>query len=130
MDKNAVSGNVGYLYVLLIDPTTYDTIQEARTTVDSGYTYTFNNVPKGSYIIAAGSDSNNDGYICDLGESCGGYLTLEKPTVLNINAGRGQLNFDIGFSMNFLSSSSAQEPSGTTYPRGFARIVTTHRIAQ
>ncbi|MEN9460266.1 MAG: hypothetical protein RIS84_286 [Pseudomonadota bacterium] len=129
MDKN-VSSNAGYLYILLIDPNTYETLQEARSTADNLYNFSFSNVPSGTYIIAAGSDSNNDGYICDVGESCGGYLTLASPTPITVDSSRAQLNFDVGFHINFLESASVSTKHVVTPPRGFSRLVTTRRLAQ
>jgi len=129
LDKS-VTSNAGYLYVLLIDPNTYETLQEARTTVDNLYNFSFNNIPSGTYIIAAGSDSNNDGYICDVGESCGGYLTLASPTPITVDSSRGLLNFDVGFHINFLESASVSTKHVVTPPHGFSRLVTKHRVAQ
>ncbi len=129
LDKS-VTSNAGYLYVLLIDPNTYETLQEARTTVDNLYNFSFSNVSSGTYVIAAGSDSNNDGYICDVGESCGAYLTLASPTPISVNSSRAQINFDVGFHINFLESASVSTKPVATPPRGFSRLVTTHRVAQ
>ena len=49
------------------------------------YSFRFSRIPQGTYKIISGSDSNNDFIICDLGESCGAYLTLSAPRELAIN---------------------------------------------
>ncbi len=61
--------------------------------VDGEYDYTFNNVGAGQYWIYAGSDSDNDALICDPGEACGAFRTLDAPEVLNINSRPRQSGF-------------------------------------
>jgi serine protease len=125
-----VTGDAGYHYILLIDPDTLETIQEIDASPTKGvYYYQFNNVPNGTYIIAAGSDFNNDGYICDVGEACGSYLTLDNPTSINVNSqNHGELNFTTGFNVSFMPKAA----SATTVPvpsRGFARLKHGHELA-
>ena len=70
------------MYVLLLDPDTQDTIDQAIP-VRSGneLLYTFSGVPTGDYIVIAGSDIDVDGFICQSAESCGAYpsLALREP---------------------------------------------------
>jgi len=128
--NQSVVVHAGNLYVLLIDYETNETVQEAYATSDNQYNFSFSNVPSGTYLIAAGSDANNDGYICDVGESCGGYLTLDSPTPITVNSSRGEINFDVGFHINFLESASVSTKHQLAPTRGYSRLVTTHRVAQ
>jgi serine protease len=128
--NQSVVVHAGNLYVLLIDYETNETVQEAYATSDNQYNFSFSNVPSGTYLIAAGSDANNDGYICDVGESCGGYLTLDSPTPITVNSSRGEINFDVGFHINFLESASVSTKHLLAPTRGYSRLVTTHRVAQ
>ncbi|EIJ41592.1 subtilisin-like serine protease [Beggiatoa alba B18LD] len=96
------SGNAGHHYVLLINPDTLTTVKEDRVTASNGvYSYRFTGVQAGTYIVIAGTDSDNDGYICESGEACGGYLTRTNPTELNITGNRSQLNFSTGFNVQY-----------------------------
>ena len=41
------------------------------------YSWALNDLPPGSYRIVAGSDMDDDNFLCDAGESCGAYRTLD-----------------------------------------------------
>ena len=126
-DPNA-TGNAGFHYVLLIDPQTSETIQEITTSAIQGiYSYQFDQVPQGTYLIIAGTDFNNDGLICDIGEACGAFLTASRPTSLEVNANRSEINFNTGFNVNFFSS-QLTSTSKTALPIGFSRLRQTHQI--
>jgi serine protease len=100
------SANAGLQYVLLIDVVTDLVVNSAMVSaVDGEYDYTFNAVGAGQYWIYAGSDSDNDALICDPGEACGSFRTLDAPEVVTINADRGNLDFISGFPVNLFNSS-------------------------
>jgi serine protease len=100
--QNLATGDVGPQYVLLVEPATLQTKGQAvAVRLDDGrYSYRFENIPAGTYQIFAGSDLNNDGFICDSGESCGAYLTLDKPIQVQVNGNRSDLDFASGFTAN------------------------------
>ena len=104
------SANAGLQYVLLIDVVS-DLVANSAvvSAVDGEYTYTFNNVGAGQYWIYAGSDSDNDALICDPGEACGAFRTLDAPEVLNINSDRANLDFTSAFPVNLFNSSVSSE---------------------
>jgi serine protease len=104
------SANAGLQYVLLIDVVS-DLVANSAvvSAVDGEYTYTFNNVGAGQYWIYAGSDSDNDALICDPGEACGAFRTLDAPEVLSINSDRANLDFISGFPVNLFNSSVSSE---------------------
>ena len=115
-----ITGDAGIHYILLLDPDTLRTVDETQATVKDGvYRFGFNNVPTGKYIIFAGSDFNNDGLICEVGEACGAFSTLDRPTRIDITGNRGGIEFSTGFNVNFFSTAA-----GVEIPRpqqGFAR---------
>jgi len=116
-----VGGDAGHQYILLVDPETLDTVQETRaTTVNGVYNYAFRGVKNGTYIIAAGNDLDNDGYICDIGEACGAYLTIDRPTYFSVTSDRTQLDFNSGYNISFFSQSIGEEISPPS--QGYARI--------
>lgn len=90
-------GNAGYLYVLLIDANLGAvTMVGQGAAVEGQYAYHFDDVPIGDYYIAAGSDINNDTYVCELGESCGFYPSIGEEAVIRVDSDRGDLNFPAG----------------------------------
>lgn len=127
-----VNGDAGFHYILLVEPGTLETVQEIRTSAINGvYAFRFDNVPEGTYIIAAGSDFNNDGFICDVGEACGAFSTVERPISIELNRHRSEIDFNTGFNVNFLSQSIQQADDIQRPARGFARLKQeAHRLAQ
>ncbi len=124
-----ITGNAGMHYILLVNPDTLRTVGETQATVNNGYySFRFNNVPRGKYIIVAGSDFNNDGYICEGGEACGAFSTLDRPSTLEITGNRSGIDFSTGFNVNFLSQTFAAEEK-VQLP-GFARLQPEHSLAQ
>ncbi len=95
--ESRVSGNAGSLYVIL---SRADEVQPFAVLhsngVDGTYEYVFEDVPAGDYTISAGSDINNDEYICEDGETCGFYPTFGETSVIVVNQDRGQIDFAVG----------------------------------
>lgn len=90
--------NLGELYVQLVNPDTLAGVAQVRVRATNGvYNYQFTNVAAGTYYVLAGSDPNNDDRICDVGEACGAYLTLDDPVRVTISGSRGRLDFSAGF---------------------------------
>lgn len=46
--------------------------------------FNFTNVETGRYYLVTGSDENNNGVICEKGESCGQYPSLSNPIAIDI----------------------------------------------
>jgi hypothetical protein len=83
-----------------------------NTPRDGLYSFSFTDVPPGSYRLFAGTDSDNDDLLCDAGEACGAYRTLDAPEVLIVEGDRSDLDFLSGFRQNFGASSSALTAEG------------------
>ncbi len=113
MQKLSVSpsANAGLHYVLLIDNATDDVAQSAVVGANNGvYSYSFTGVGPGQYLIYAGADSDNDNLICDPGEACGSFRTLDAPEVLTVNGDRTGLDFISGFPVNLFNLGDATRP--------------------
>lgn len=109
------TGNAGYQYVLLIDPATDEMVkQDSVTARDGRYEFQFNNVESGSYYLVAGSDSDNDFYICDAGESCGAWPVLSGAgyTSLDVASDIEGLTFTTGFQSGVLSAANVGGTKG------------------
>ncbi|MFC6979110.1 S8 family serine peptidase [Microbulbifer taiwanensis] len=61
----------GHLYILLVKPVgdgEYETLQQLSLSTDNGeYPFEFTGIEPGDYVVAAGSDLNANGTICDPG---------------------------------------------------------------
>lgn len=105
--------DAGYHYVSLIDTANGQTVQQQAVAASNGvYPYTFSNVAAGTYEILAGSDLGNDGRICDAGEACGGYVTLDQLTPVSISGDMAGLDFSTGYNViiNLTSAETAIQP--------------------
>lgn len=67
VDQTAPAGNVGTQYVLLIDSASGTPL--AQRVIETNGEFAFRGL-SGDYAVVAGTDANNDGYICGAGEAC------------------------------------------------------------
>lgn len=128
MDVGVVdkTGNLGSIYLLLLDEN-YNVI-DFVSGVDDGngnFNYSFANVAAGGYRIAGGSDIDNDLFVCQLGEACGGYPTIDALSIINVvDADISGLDFIVDILANFGASSLSTDLNLNIGSSGFKRIVT------
>lgn len=115
-----VSGQVmvsdaGFHYVVLYEPETHRVLTQATAQARNGvYQFTLTNPPRGVYHVFAGTDSNQDGFLCDAGEACGAYTTVAQPVMVVIDgADVGGVDFSTNFVLDF---------SGTPLAAGQKRL--------
>jgi serine protease len=95
---DARDSELGQLYLLLIDPNSDEAVDQTVATRDGdAYRYRFRSVPAGRYQVFAGSDLDNDLLICDAGEACGSYLTIDQPLSIELNGDRDDLDFPVEY---------------------------------
>jgi serine protease len=81
----ASAGQLTQMYVLLLDPDTQESVQQAiPVRSGSALNYTFTDVPIGDYTLIAGSDIDVDLYICQSGEVCGAYPSLALRQIISV----------------------------------------------
>jgi serine protease len=91
-------GDVGKIYLLLIDPQTGEAAAQAEATSNNGqYQFQFQDIDAGSYELSAGSDTDNDLFICDAGEACGSYLTADQPILIDLKTDLDDIDFPVEF---------------------------------
>jgi serine protease len=126
-----LGSDAGFVYVLLVDQQTgtpagrcdNDLLagQCSVGVVNGQYAFTFVDVPPGDYQIIAGTDADNDFIICDPGEACGAYLTLDQPSdIAVVDADSSGIDFPIGHSVSI--GTFAEDPGASpTAPDGYRR---------
>jgi serine protease len=102
-------GDAGLVFVGLLDASNTDELLEVVEAGTGGvHAYTFGELEAGIYYVAAGTDNDNDGDLCDEGEACGAYATLSLPDQIRLStddiAGR---DFLIGYRPDFLAAQAA-----------------------
>ena len=55
----------------------------------------------GSYRFIVGSDMDNDYYICDAGESCGGYPSINNMVTIDVTSDISNIDFSVSFDALF-----------------------------
>jgi serine protease len=94
----AVASSVGHLYVQLVNPDTLQGVRQVRMNPVNGvYSFNFDNVTPGTYLVVAGTDPDNDDAICDIGEACAAYLNLDDPVRVTVDANKSGLVFNGGY---------------------------------
>ena len=124
-------GDVGVVYVLFIDTETQEIWQAATALnndlsyIDENYAITTNfllspdftevdRLPVGTYEIWAGTDNDNDLFICDAGETCGAWPSFDFPEFLTITEDRASLNFSSNYQISLPGISAASLRTSTT----------------
>lgn len=116
-----INNAVGYIYVLLVDTNTNDVVEQAEPIVANGaYAYAFSDIAAGAYRILAGTDTDNDTFICDAGEACGAYPTIDQLVQIDLNSDVSNLDFPIGYVVALPSTMSDDGETGGE-PQGFSR---------
>lgn len=103
---------LGVIYVLVFDPQTDQVVaQTGLRGVNGAYRYEIPDVPPGRYQVFAGTDLDNDLLICDPGEACGAWLTIDDPLLIDADGDRSDVSFPIEYLIAL--PGSAATASGT-----------------
>ena len=83
----------------------------------SGYPFQFNDITAGEYELVAGTDADNDLLICDAGEACGAWLTIDQPIRITLDNDIADLDFPVEFlvslpNLNSRSQSQSESSAG------------------
>ena len=82
------------VFVLLVDADTLDGIAQDDTNAAAQFRYTLTQVPTGTYLLAAGTDRDNDGFLGDPGELFGMWPLLDTPLDLDVTGGTNLSGLD------------------------------------
>jgi serine protease len=103
----------GVIYVLLYDPVLDETVGEFATGGNgTSYPFRFTDIPAGRYELLAGTDADNDLLICDAGEACGAWLTIDQPLSIELEGNRSDLDFPVEYLVNLPSASGTGATGG------------------
>ena len=87
------AGNAGYLYLVLFDSELNNSGQLSIAPVNGIYSYVISDVAPGEYYVVAGSDADNDGNICEIGESCGAYPVRSEEELITVDRNMSGIDF-------------------------------------
>jgi len=78
--------DAGLHYVIIVDSAgnTVGTV-DVVAAANGEYNFLLSDVPAGSYRLVGGSDMDDDSFLCDAGEACGAYRTLDVPEFIEVD---------------------------------------------
>ncbi len=123
----STAGELTQTYVLLInedDPesTAYQAIAIPTDSTRQEATFEIAGVLPGRYSLVAGSDIDADGIICQLGEQCGAYPSLDQEQIIEVReADLTNLDFTLGILGGLLESSAQSESDPAPTLPGYHR---------
>ncbi|MEW6440199.1 MAG: S8 family peptidase [bacterium] len=109
-------GDVGQVFILLLERGSLEAVAQAES--DAGRSYVFETAAAepGSYLVIAGTDRDDDGFICDIEDACG---SLPEPVTIRA----GQDTPGIAFVLGELASPQGGWPMQAVPERGpFPRL--------
>jgi len=118
--------NAGLFYVILVSEDGNTVGSAAVVNPTSGeYPFTLTDVPTGNYRLFAGSDMDDDNFLCDTGEACGGYRTLGAPETVTVDPATTQEIGNLDFVSEYRAvlttqGTSALAPASSPDPSGFS----------
>jgi serine protease len=97
-----LSADAGLVHVLLTPEDDDEALYRTTGRVRAGaYDFDLEGVAPGRYRLIAGTDADGDGLICDAGEACGAWRTIDAPVILEVSeSDRHGLEFVIAFRMS------------------------------
>ena len=105
--------DAGRQYVLLLDPPTEDTLEQAEVrALGERVPFGFNDVAAGDYLLVAGTDMDNDGFICDDGEACGAYPVESRLEIVTVDGDRLGLDFSTTYRTGLQSAATGEPANG------------------
>jgi len=119
---DAAVADVGVVYIIVYDPALDAAVAQSVARAEAGrYAFRFRDLAAGNYQLFAGTDADNDLFICDAGEACGAWLTTDEPGLIMLDRNRDAIDFPVE---HFISLPSGPDASaGNPDPqRGLGRM--------
>ncbi|MBK8100665.1 MAG: S8 family serine peptidase [Planctomycetes bacterium] len=102
------------VFVLLVDAATFENKSQSEATAATSFRYSNTGVPPGTYLLFAGTDRDDDGFLGDEGELFGAWPNLDTRLQLGIDGGQNLTGLD--FSLRELVVISSTRPAGLPGP--------------
>ena len=111
--QNASGGDIGTIYVLVLDLEVGASVDQYNATADGGYAFSFSGLQAGEYGLFAGTDMDNDSFIDNEGEALGGHPTLFEADTVDLTEDRSGLEFNVTYLINVQTPSAANAATAT-----------------
>ena len=94
-----------FIYVLALDPETLETVEQSATLAVVDFAYQIDELPPGDYAVYAGTDRDNNGFICETGDLCGALPSRLEPEILTLEVGEDVTGADFSVARLILEQS-------------------------
>ncbi|GAA3946924.1 S8 family serine peptidase [Allohahella marinimesophila] len=124
-----IASDAGAHYVLLVEVDTGEDYQFIANVSNGFYDFAFSEIPAGNYQVYAGSDMDNDGFICDTGEACAAFPLRNLPDIIRLATDRNDIDFQTGFEDDIAAEGSSSDSllSSILSGKGIKRLPGTPR---
>jgi len=99
------------IYVLALDPATFEVVAEATTDLSRGFEYLIADLPPGRYLVYAGTDRDRDGRICGTGDLCGALPSTIQPAVVELASGQVLTGADFAIALQVVEKAWDAPPA-------------------
>lgn len=117
-----LASDVGAVYVILYNIVTQETVNQDIIDAANLYAYAMTNIISGSFILAAGTDLNNDNYLGDNGELFGIYPSLDQPSPFLVSNNQDLTGYNFTLQSMGLPPAAAAGPLPPGLPTKFKRL--------
>lgn len=101
------------IFVIAVEFETFNSLAQDELRTSGSLSYTLGGLPPGEYLVVAGTDADNDGFICDEGEPlCGVYPSLELSETISVGTDQTVMGLDFPLQQAIVAAQ-------TGGPRGF-----------
>lgn len=112
--RTDVDADAGQHFVILVDPDGEESLAaQIVNAVNGEYTFSLRDVPPGEYRLFAGTDLDNDNFICDGGEACGAYPSLSSPAIISVDARQQPDINDLSFVSEFRTTATTTQAAAS-----------------
>ena len=112
-------GNAGTVYIMVVDPATLEPVAQAMTDAAQRYEYLTPEVPAGVYLVVAGTDRDDDGFICDPGEACGVWPAIDSWQPVLVDGDQTGIDIPV---FSDLITGPGEPPLAEFLPTGIRRL--------
>lgn len=107
------------VFVIAVDANSFESLAQDDVLTNGSLQYSLPGLNAGEYLVVAGTDEDNDGFICDEGEPlCGIYPSLELAETISVDVNQGVGGLDFPLQESVIPSSSSGERRGFRLLRG------------
>ncbi len=125
-----IDADAGQHYVILVAAEGEESLAAEIVNAENGeYAFQLDDVVPGDYRLFAGTDLDDDDFICDGGEACGAFPSLSSPAIISVDARQQPELSDQSFTTEFRTTATTTT-AGASASDGGGRGVALNRPGQ